>query len=69
MNSEDPFDRPAAQERRGIRGAQACLLAAFLQLPAGISALAGEPTALIVDNFNANTPNTTDLNVDLARQF
>src|SRR5215207_4431894 len=25
-------------------------------------------TTLLVDNFNANTANTTDLNVDLARQ-
>lgn len=26
------------------------------------------PTVLVLDNFNANTPNTFDLNIDLARQ-
>src|SRR5437870_3601396 len=29
---------------------------------------ASPPTVLLLDNFNAATPNTTDLNVDITRQ-
>src|SRR5213594_3375766 len=43
------------------------MLAGILGLPAnGLAASA--PVVLVLDNFNANTPNTTDLNVDIGRQ-
>jgi hypothetical protein len=44
------------------------LVAASVLLTTLIARGATPPTVLLLDNFNANTPNTFDLNVDLARQ-
>jgi hypothetical protein len=68
----------AVAQRRGFELRNGYLMKAILNpirllkigilLLGALAAQAAAPTVLLLDNFNANTGNTTDLNVDLARQ-